>query len=105
MKEAVVENYLAQRVQGMGGEVRKVKWIGRRGAPDRLVLFGSRAKILKPVCIWVELKRPGEKPEPHQAREHERLRDAGMRVAVIDTLGGVDTFLESLYHNEDEWQC
>jgi hypothetical protein len=89
MRESVVEDYLGKRVRSMGGEVRKAQWIGRRGCPDRLVLLPGRA-------VWVELKRPGEVPEPHQLREHERLRLAGMRVEVIDTLAGVDAFLETV---------
>ena len=32
--EAKIEKYLCDRVKMLGGEVRKVKWIGRRGAPD-----------------------------------------------------------------------
>ena len=39
MRESVIEKYLVQRVKALGGEVRKVNWIGRRGAPDRLVML------------------------------------------------------------------
>ena len=86
-QEAKIEKYLCDRVKMLGGEVRKVKWIGRRGAPDRLVM-------LPRLTIWVELKAPGKVPEPHQAREHKRMRDMGQRVEVIDSMEGVDNLLK-----------
>jgi hypothetical protein len=100
MRERDIEDYLVKRVNAMGGEVRKVKWIGRRGAPDRLVMMPKRTNRaypfpveIKPASIWVELKAPGEKPKPHQAREHERMRAMGQRVEVIDSLEGVEALL------------
>ena len=99
-QEAKIEKYLCGRVKMLGGEVRKVKWIGRRGAPDRLVMLPSRIYVWggdtrrsSPATIWVELKAPGKEPEPHQAREHKRMRDMGQRVEVIDSMEGVDTLL------------
>ena len=115
--EAKIEKYLCDRVKMLGGEVRKVKWIGRRGAPDRLVMLPAiklatsetnadrvtataiRAFMLalegdiNPATIWVEVKAPGEVPEPHQAREHARMRAMGQRVEVIDSMAGVDALL------------
>jgi len=38
MRESDIEAHLVKRVKELGGEVRKVKWIGRNGAPDRLVM-------------------------------------------------------------------
>jgi hypothetical protein len=35
MIEAVVEDHLSRRVRALGGETRKMQWIGRKGAPDR----------------------------------------------------------------------
>lgn len=85
--ESDIEKYLVRRVEQLGGEVRKVKWVGRRGAPDRLVLapWGF---------FWVELKRPkGGRLEPHQIREHERLRQFGQRVEVFTTKEAIDLLL------------
>lgn len=86
MRESDIEDYLVQRVKAMGGEVRKVKWLGRRGAPDRVAMLFGRV-------LWVELKAPGEKAKPHQAREHERMRDMGQRVEVVDSFARVDEVL------------
>lgn len=90
MREAAVEGYFVEQARKLGGEVRKVSWIGRRGAPDRVVFLPGK------VCVWVELKAPGEKLKPHQAREHQRMRDMGQRVEVIDSLDGVDALLQEI---------
>lgn len=91
MRESKVEQHLVARVKALGGEVRKVKWIGRRGAPDRLVLLPDRWRPFRaPWHPLVELKRPGRDAEDYQAREHERLRAAGFVVLVLDTIEKID---------------
>jgi hypothetical protein len=92
MRESKIERYLVQRVKALGGEVRKVNWIGRRGAPDRLVMLPYR-KLLAPQTIWVELKATGQVAEPHQLREHKRMRAMGQRVEVVDSFQRVDEVL------------
>lgn len=77
-----------RRVTAMGGEVRKIRFIGRRGAPDRLVMLPGRT-------IWVELKAPGKVAAPHQVREHQRMRGMGQSVEVIDSLAGVEALLDA----------
>lgn len=95
MRESQIEDYLVERVKALGGEVRKVKWIGRNGAPDRCVMLPSllSTKSGWSTTIWFELKAPGEKPKPHQAREHERMRRMGQRVEVVDSFERVDEVL------------
>jgi hypothetical protein len=92
MRERDIEAHLVKRVKELGGEVRKVQWIGRNGAPDRLVMLTPRDPEENPT-IWVELKAPGEKAEPHQKREHNRMRALGQRVVVIDSIEGVEELL------------
>lgn len=87
VRESQIEAYLVKRVKAMGGEVRKVAFIGRRGAPDRIVFFPFSD------VIWVELKATGKKPGPHQAREHERMRRMGQRIEVVDSLERVEEVL------------
>lgn len=87
MRESQIEDYLVERVKALGGEVRKVKWLGRNGAPDRFAMLPGRS-------LWVELKATGEKAKPHQAREHERLRRTGQRVEVVDSIERVDEVLQ-----------
>lgn len=101
MRESDIEKHLVKRVKEIGGEVRKVKWIGRNGAPDRLVMLPPAERknrkagepYSRPPSTWVELKAPGEKVKPHQAREHERMRRMGQHVVVIDSIEGVEELL------------
>lgn len=100
MQESDIEAYLVQRVRELGGECRKVQWIGRKGAPDRLVMLPSGCIDARNNTIWVELKAPGRAAlfphTPHerqQHREHGRMRDMGQRVVVIDSFVGVDELL------------
>ena len=97
MKESVIEAHLVKRVKELGGEVRKVQWPGRKGAPDRLVMLPGQyvdgCCEAPPATIWAELKAPGQKAKPHQAREHDRMRAMGQRVVVIDSIEGVDDLL------------
>lgn len=98
LRERDIEKHLVKRVKELGGEVRKVQWIGRRGAPDRLVMLPLREdgvywRNLDATTVWVELKAPGVAPEPYQVREHERMRKLGQRVEVIDSIEGVESLL------------
>lgn len=102
MKERDIERYLVKRVKELGGEVRKVQWIGRSGAPDRLVMLPIRfpAPARWTGTIWVELKNPdaiktfpANAHERAQAREHERMRKMGQRVAVIGMIEQVEELL------------
>lgn len=88
MRESVIEKHLVKRVKELGGEVRKTAFIGHSGAPDRLVMLpGKRA-------MWVELKATGKVAEPHQLREHNRMRRLGELVEVIDSIEGVEGLLK-----------
>ena len=96
MRESEIESYLVDRVKAKGGEVRKVKWVGRNGAPDRLIMM----KGIHNHSVWVELKAEGlaamfphTPHERQQHREHERMRAVGQRVVVIDSFAGVDALL------------
>ena len=91
MRERDIEKHLVKRVKELGGECRKAQWVGRRGAPDRLVMLSGRDRFGDSYnCTWVELKSPGVKPETYQLREHERMRKMGQRVVVIDSIEGVE---------------
>jgi hypothetical protein len=101
VRERDIEKHLVERVKALGGEVRKVQWVGRNGAPDRLVMLpihmltGSVMAKNRgySLTIWVELKAPGKKPTVRQVREHERMREMGQRVVVVDSIDGVDELL------------
>jgi hypothetical protein len=101
MRERDIEKHLVARVKALDGECRKIQWIGRRGAPDRLVMLPDRLVMLPDrvgdgfggTTVWVELKASGVKPKAHQLREHDRMRKMGQRVVVIDSIEGVEELL------------
>jgi hypothetical protein len=100
MLERQIEAALIARVKDLGGEVRKVQWIGRASAPDRLVMLpdwepspGNRYSR----TLWVEVKNPdtiktfpADARERAQHREHERMRRLGQHVEVIGTLEQIE---------------
>lgn len=92
MLESKVEGYLKKQVEAAGGVIRKVQWLGRRGAPDRWCGF-PRSKR----AAWVELKRPlTPNAEAHQAREHQRLLNCGETVCVLASIEAVDAFIREM---------
>lgn len=96
MLERDVEKHLVKCVKKAGGTAPKFTSPGRRSVPDRLDLRHippeDRAIVARYVR-FVELKAPGRKATLAQLREHERLRDLGFRVEVIDTKEGVDAYM------------
>jgi hypothetical protein len=91
MKESDVEAYLVKRVAELGGEVRKVRWIGRRGAPDRFI-FGPYW-----TPCFVELKRPrGGVLSAQQQDEIEKMRRGGLIVHVINAKDDIDWLLPQI---------
>lgn len=102
MRERDIERALVQRVKALGGEVRKVAWIGRKAAPDRVVMFPRYAYIDDiHSCVWVELKNPetiktfpANAHERAQHREHQRMRRVGQRVEVIGTIEQIEELLK-----------
>lgn len=98
--EGKVEDYFVKRCEAHGALVRKLAYIGRRGAPDRMVVWPEREHTHDGWSFWtenpidfVELKAPGKKPDPHQEREHERLRALGCNVFAIDSKEAVDRYI------------
>ncbi len=90
--EADDETYFNKRVKDTGGEVRKVQWAGRRGAPDRLAGWPNSRHA------YVELKHPDQDwgLRDHQAREHKRMRSWGMDVWVIEGREEIDRFIKQM---------
>lgn len=76
--EGRVSAALRQAVINYGGEIRKVQWQGRAGAPDWLVMLWGGA-------LFVETKAPGGVPRRSQIVEFSRIyRACGIPVLVID---------------------
>lgn len=75
--ESAVEMPVVKRAEAAGWFVRKVSWIGRIGAPDRLFVKNGRH-------VWIEFKDAGKKPRKAQELEHDRLRAAGAEIYACD---------------------
>ena len=89
-RESTVEKYLVRKVKLYGGMAIKLNPIGMVGLPDRLILMPG-AKIM-----FVEVKRPGEKPRAIQIQIHNRLRNLGFRVEVVDNKEQIKEILEEM---------
>ena len=76
--EHSVAQALTRAAADAGLMARKLRWEGRIGAPDYIILASGRA-------FFVETKAPGEKPRPSQLAEFARLEKCGFPVAVVDT--------------------
>lgn len=83
MRESDIEEHLHKRIKELGGDYRRVSWIGRNGANDDLILLPGRHALL-------ECKRPGKGATGAQAREHDRLRAAGFELYVVSTTAEID---------------
>lgn len=92
--EGEIVRYIKKRVHALGGEVRKVSWEGRIGAPDLMVLLPG-------VHFWIEVKRPGEKPRPAQLREHDKMRSAGCLVYIADSIPAVNMVISARSENAE----
>ena len=93
--EAKIEAYLKKRVREDRARTRKLKWIGMRGAPDRMVWWPGRPDGSGPAVnmVFVEVKAPGKKATKQQEREHKKLRDDGFEVCVVSTRDEVDQLI------------
>ena len=92
--EASVENYLVEQVEASGGTIRKLQWIGRVGAPDRLVWWTF------PNVAVVEAKSVSGRYEASQKREMARMSAAGWPVYTVWSKADVDKFLKLMLARE-----
>jgi hypothetical protein len=88
MRESKIEHYFVAEVKKLRGEIRKIRWISRRGAPDRMVWIPGWLFPKMP-----EMKAPGKKLEAHQKREHKKLKKMGITCCKLDSYADVDRFL------------
>lgn len=88
--EKVIERKLVEAVKLKGGMCVKLLTNQFIGLPDRMCLFPNK------IIVFVELKTTGQKPRKIQLLIHNKLRALDFRVEVIDTLNGVDNFINSI---------
>lgn len=79
--EAGIEEQVVAWAENNGWLVRKMKYIGREGCPDRFFFgFGT--------IVMIEFKKPKGPIRPGQVKEHERLEAVGLHVFVHSTVDG-----------------
>lgn len=90
--EGRVSAALRQAVIRYNGEIRKVQWQGRVGAPDWLVMLSGGA-------VFVETKAPGDVPRRSQIVEFSRISSAsGIPVLVIDRAEYASDVIDALLY-------
>jgi hypothetical protein len=91
--ERDLESRFCAEVKARGGVVRKLRWEGMAGAPDRLVLAPG------PRMAFVELKRADGtgRISKLQARELRLLRRLGFDARVVATDEDADQFMREFF--------
>jgi hypothetical protein len=89
--ERRIEEYFNRRVKDHGGKTEKLAFLGRRGAPDRLVGFAK----WRYHCL-VELKREGETLRRSQRVLRDELVSYGLPVIMLDSKAAIDVWLQEL---------
>lgn len=88
MYESDVENSHIENIRQLSALIYKFRAIGKKGAPDRLILYPiqnkKHEKIINKYIQFIEFKAPGRKPNHHQKIFHEELRSRGYKVQIID---------------------
>lgn len=90
MNEKKIEKKLRIEVEKLGGLAIKLQSQYYTGLPDRMILMPGG------VIRFAEIKTTGKKATARQAIVHEKLRDLGFKVEVIDDETGLQKFLEGL---------
>ena len=104
--EGKIQAYGMAELKERGCLVRKISYEGRRGCPDHLVCVPSFYDkkddyYYSSQIIFIEYKKDeNTQPEPHQIREHERMRAVGADVRVIGSKEQVDELIRELFPHE-----
>lgn len=89
--EGRVQAYAMAEFKKLGGLVRKIRYEGRNGCPDLLVILPGS------LVVFVEVKKDERTgPDPHQVREHKRMRQRGALVHTVGSKEQVDKLVAEL---------
>ena len=90
MRERDVKAYFLKQAAARGALARKVRWEGRNGAPDWVLMQSRPWLSAYSATIWVELKASDGELSPGQIEEHKLMRSHGQHVEVVDSKESVD---------------
>jgi hypothetical protein len=97
MKESTVEDHLVEQVEKRGGFCPKTVWLGRRGCPDREVVWPWG------LIDKVETKRPkGGKYGAGQENAHKEYAKRGVPVYLLNTKGKVLEYVRARVERRHE---
>lgn len=112
-RESTVERFFTDTVRSRGWDSFKFVSPGTRGVPDRILLIPDH-RGRGAVTLFVEIKRPGERPRASQRATFARMRACGATIVVVDSSAAVErlvTLLENcsglheipehIYHDPD----
>lgn len=85
-----LQEHLKKRVQGSGGQYRKVRWEGRRGCPDCFIWWDW------PRAAFVEIKAERDVVSALQRREIERMREDGVPVYLATSVADLEKIIEEV---------
>ena len=74
--ESAIQTSIIQRYERDGYSVVKIGLCNKQGFPDLMALKDGKA-------LFIEVKRPGEKPRPLQEYRHKELREQGFEVLIL----------------------
>lgn len=75
--ESTIEDAVVAWAEARGWLVRKLQFLGRVGAPDRLFVgFGQ--------VLFIEFKQPNGRRSAPQIREHARFEERGVKIHTVD---------------------
>ena len=77
--ERDVEGAVVRFATSLGWLVRKFSSPNHVSVPDRIFLLNA-------FTFFVEFKAPGKKPTEKQLREHQKMREVGHIVLVVDNV-------------------
>lgn len=80
IREKDIEDAVCRYARRLGFEAEKFVSPAKRSVPDRM--FSGPGRKL----FFIEFKAPGCKPTKKQKRDHERRREMGFEVYVIDDI-------------------
>lgn len=87
---AKLQEYLKKRVQGSGGQYRKVRWERRRGCPDCFIWWTW------PHAAFIEIKADRDVMSAIQRREVERMRGDGVPVYIATSVTDLEKIIEEV---------
>jgi len=88
-KGSSIEKYLKQQAKNNKFICWKFPATHLNGVPDRILIGNGHT-------VFIELKRPGEKPRKLQEFRIKQIRKAGGHARVIDSYTGIDALLNEL---------